>query len=158
MLSAGHRRMYPCSSSALVAHALTELEIIGEEPEITAMYLRVIQAFADFGHSGGSASVAIPVINELLQHHALSPLTDDPDEWLYHTPDVWGDAGGKGIWQNRRNSEAFSEDGGKTYYLLSEGDEGEDYPVHESQKKENPGGQEAGQGEEALHHEELDAG
>lgn len=42
----------------------------------------------------------------------IAPLTDDPDEWLH----VDGD-----IWQSRQCAEAFSNDGGKTYYLLSEG-------------------------------------
>lgn len=117
--------------SNLVDHARLELEKIEEEPETIEGYLGVIQAFADMEHSGGSASIAIPVINELLQFKNLSPLTDDPAEWAYHGPDVWGAEGG--VWQNRRNGEAFSNDGGKTYYLLSEG--GSDkhrHPLHES--------------------------
>lgn len=104
--------------SNLVDHARIELELVGEELETIEGYLKVIQAFADMGHSGGSASVAIPVINALLQFKNLRPLTDDPEEWIHHGPDVWD--GKNGIWQNKRNSEAFSEDGGKTYTLLSE--------------------------------------
>lgn len=116
---------------SLLEHARFELELIGEEEETIQGYLNVIQAFANMGHSGGSASVAIPVINELLQFHNLTPLTNDPDEWLFHGEDVWG-AGG-GVWQNRRNSEAFSNDGGKTYYLLSEGGNDQNRkPLHTS--------------------------
>lgn len=63
--------------SNLVKHARRELELIGEDPEFIKGYLKVIQAFADMGHSGGSASVAIPTINELLQFNNLSPLIDD---------------------------------------------------------------------------------
>jgi len=103
--------------SNLVNHARRELGIIGEEPEIVEMYINVVKAFVDFGHSGGSASVAIPVINELLQFKNLSPLTDDPGEWVHH---------GNNTWQSCRNSEAFSDDGGKTYYLLSDRDKRED--------------------------------
>lgn len=99
--------------SNLVNHARRELTRIGEESETIEDYIRVIQAFADMGHSGGSASVAIPVINELLQFKNLSPLTDDSDEWM----EV--DLGGR-AWQSRRNPEVFSTDGGKTHYLLSE--------------------------------------
>ncbi len=105
--------------SNLVDHAKHELEKIGEDPETVVGYLNVIQAFADMGHSGGSASVAIPTIMELLQFKNLSPLTDDPEEWVQHAEDVWGEE--DGVWQNRRNGEAFSNDGGTTYYLLSEG-------------------------------------
>lgn len=122
--------------SNLVEHATRELQLIGEEPEFIAGYLRVIQAFADMGHSGGSASVAIPTINALLQFKNLKPLTDDPDEWMQHSEEVWGAEGG--VWQNKRNGEAFSDDGGKTYYLLSDRDKYEDgatLPIYESEKK-----------------------
>src|SRR5574339_1160593 len=98
--------------SNLVDHARRELEMINEEPETIDGYLKVIQAFADMGHSGGSASIAIPTIHALLQFKNLAPLTDNPDEWVLV---------GESMWQNNRNSEAFSNDGGKTYWLLSEG-------------------------------------
>ena len=92
--------------SNLVIHARRELELIGEEPDVITGYLRVIQAFADMGHSGGSASVAIPTIGRLLRFENLAPLTNDPDDWI----EV-----GYGMWQNRRCSRMFSEDGGRTY-------------------------------------------
>ena len=118
--------------SNLVEHARTELSLIGEEPETIRGYLNVIQAFADMGHSGGSASVAIPVIHELLQFKNLRPLTDSPDEWM----DVSGVSGDGAMWQNRRNSEAFSDDGGRTYWLLSEGGHsGNRAPRHDSEKE-----------------------
>lgn len=115
--------------SNLVSHAKKELESIGEEPETIKGYLKVIQAFADMGHSGGSASIAIPVIHELLQFKNLAQLTNDPNEWLFVSDDIW---------QNLRNYEAFSNDGGKTYYLLSEG--GNDMcrkPLHVSISNDN---------------------
>ena len=118
--------------SNLVSHARRELEMIGEEPEWVEGYLKVIEAFASMGHSGGSASVAIPVINELLQYKNLKPLTDNPDEWRYIASSDYGTT--HDIWQSRRNPEAFSNDGGKTYYLLSDG--GNDTnrtPTHESE-------------------------
>lgn len=122
--------------SNLVEHAKRELGIIGEEPEIVQMYVNVVEAFAAFGHSGGSASVAIPTINALLQFKNLSPLTDDPEEWNHVSEEVWGEDGG--IWQSSRNSEAFSRDGGKTYYLLSESvnNNNPDPIMHESVHKE----------------------
>lgn len=103
--------------SNLVDHARRELELVGEEPDTIDWYLTVISAFSAAGHSGGSASVAIPVIHELLQFKNLCPLTNDPDEWT-HVAEAM--AGHPDLWQNRRNSEAFSHDGGKTYTLLSE--------------------------------------
>jgi hypothetical protein len=106
------------SESNLVAHARQELQLIGEDRDIIEGYLRVIQAFAAMGHSGTSAMIAIPVINNLLQYKNLKPLTDDPEEWLHHGQELWGQPGG--LWQNRRNSAMFSTDGGKTYYCVEE--------------------------------------
>jgi hypothetical protein len=121
--------------SNLVDHARNELELIGEEPETIAGYLKVIQAFADMGHSGTSAMVAIPVINDLLQFKPLSLLRDDPAEWMHVGEDQWGQEGG--IWQSRRNPEAFSKDGGKSYYLLSE-DVGDGVrPIHFTAKMQS---------------------
>lgn len=102
----GVRARFSHPPSNLVTHARRELELIGEEPDVVAGYLKVIQAFSDMGHSGGSASVAIPVINRLLSYENLAPLTDDPADWI----EV-----GYGMWQNRRCSKMFSTDGGKTY-------------------------------------------
>ena len=99
------------SGNNLVDHAIRELDLLGEEPETIKGYLRVIQAFAEMGHSGGSAACAVPVIGMLLQYRNLTPLTSDPREWN----DV-----GYELWQNARCSEAFSYDGGKTYWLLSD--------------------------------------
>ena len=104
--------------SNLVSHARRELELIREEPETIEWYLRVVKEFASYGHSGGSMSVAVPTLQALLSFQNLSPLTKNPDEWMFISEDLLG--GTNGIWQNVRNGEAFSNDGGVTYYLLSE--------------------------------------
>jgi hypothetical protein len=107
----------PVDESNLVAHARRELEILGEDDETVQGYLKVIQAFADMGHSGGSASVAIPVIHDLLQFKALTPLTNDPEEWMHIAEEQ---AGQKNLWLSVRQPDAFSNDGGKTHYLVSD--------------------------------------
>ena len=117
--------------SELVNHAKRELEILGEEPETIEGYLKVIQAFADMGHSGGSASVAIPVINELLQFKNLRPLTSNPNEW--EERDMGYPETTYNFWQNKRNPAAFSKDGGKTYYLVNEVPPvGQDQPTYDT--------------------------
>lgn len=98
--------------SNLVKHARYELELIGEESATIEGYLRVIQAFADMGHSGGSAMVAIPTITRLLNFQPLSEITNNPAEWM----EV-----GEDMWQNTRDSQAFSDDGGKTHWHLKDG-------------------------------------
>ena len=99
----------------LVTHAKRELALAGNDEDFNQTLIEAVRAFASYGHSGGSASVAIPMLNDLLQFKNLTPLTSDPNEW-----NNVSDASGYEMWQSQRNSEAFSTDGGKTYYLLSE--------------------------------------
>lgn len=111
----------PEEESNLAQHARRELTLIGEDEDVINWYCRVINAFASFGHSGGSHAATLPVLTELLQFNNLSPLTDDPEEWVKHDADIWPP---DGIWQSARNSKAFSEDEGKNYYLVDEVEDG----------------------------------
>jgi hypothetical protein len=123
------------AESGLVAHARRELRLIGEDPDTIRGLCRVVQAFADMGHSGSSAFHAAMHLDKLLRYQPLSDLTDDPNEWidrhaegLTQTP----------LWQSKRHSEAFSTDGGKTYYLLSEQEAAGDIattPLHRSKSR-----------------------
>jgi hypothetical protein len=122
--------------SNLVEHARRELTALNYDQETLDGFLNVIQAFADMGHSGGSASVAIPTLNELLQFKNLSPLTNDPAEWIHIAEEVWGEHGG--VWQNVRNGTAFSSDGGKTYTRLDDPKDGNgNKPIYTSVIKDN---------------------
>lgn len=105
--------------SNLVDHARRELELVGEDPETIEGLVKVIKAFADMGHSGGSASVAIPMLERLLRFQPLAPLTYGPEEWVFHSGDDYGIAG-KDIWQNIRDSRIMSYDGGKTHYNVED--------------------------------------
>lgn len=108
----------PERQSNLVDHARRELAIIGEDEWTTEGVVKIIRAFADMGHSGGSAYAVTEYLERLLRFQPLTDITDDPEDWIHHGEDVWGEPGG--IWQCRRNGEAFSRDGGKTYYLVGE--------------------------------------
>lgn len=112
-LNAWHQQF---SESNLLAHAEREMRRAHVEDDVQPSLLQSIAAFRSYGHSGGSASVVIPMINDLLNFRALTPLTDDPAEWIDHTDISAGDP----TFQNMRDSEAFSKDGGKTYYVLRE--------------------------------------
>lgn len=122
-------QILPKEESNLVIHARRELSLLGEDPETINGYLKIVAAFADMGHSGGSASVAIPTLAALLQYKNLKPLTDSPEEWV-HVGDATPDS--PNVWQSSRNSEAFSNDGGKTYYLLSECNRRKPKKMHDS--------------------------
>lgn len=99
----------------LVDHARHELEMLGEEKTTIEGYLKVIKAFADMGHSGGSASVAIPVITKLLSWENLKPLTNNEAEWEDRS-----EMSGYPLWQNKRNPKYFSVDGGHTMFNVDQ--------------------------------------
>jgi hypothetical protein len=101
--------------SNLVEHARTELELIGEDEAYAASLVAAIAAFASFGHSGGSAMCAIEQLNALLQFENLAPLTANHDEWTDRSVES-----GYPLWQSTRNSKAFSENGGQTYWLVDD--------------------------------------
>jgi hypothetical protein len=102
---------------SLVEHARRELELCGqvkEDPAYAQSIVAAVAAFASYdGHSGYSAMAGIEQLSTLLHFGTLSPLTDNPDEWMRVT-----DA--EPMWQSLRNPQAFSTDGGSTYYLLDE--------------------------------------
>jgi hypothetical protein len=106
--------------SRLVDHARREMELCGqsaEDPAYTQSIIAAVAAFDSYdGHSGGSHECAVHQLMTLLQGQTLSPLTDDPDEWHHHAEDAAGVPGG--LWQNVRDSAAFSGDVGKTFYFV----------------------------------------
>ena len=113
--------------TTLVDHARRELAAIGEDPETASGILKVIEAFSQLKLEAETTHEALMTLNALLEFQHLAPLTNDPQEWYYH------DFGDDSCWQNKRNGEAFSHDGGKTYYLLSEGAHNENRePLHNS--------------------------
>lgn len=116
--------------SRLVAHAEQELAIIGLTPPtreqmrqidkvadpqegwnmlLAHSVMSIITLFASQGHSGASAANTLQLVDQLARFKPLSPLTNNPAEWLEVA---------EGLWQNNRNGEAFSSDGGKTFHLL----------------------------------------
>ncbi len=100
---------------SLAEHARQELQragwLGGEDPQSGEAMLAAVEAFARGGWSGGSAPYGVAIVTDLLQYKPLSPLTDDPAEWIDH---------GDNLWQSRRRPDAFSEDGGKTYRLQAD--------------------------------------
>jgi hypothetical protein len=119
--------------SNLIDHANRELDLIGF-PQLTRDQLRskdpsahwdaelrkrvmeLVTVFSKQGHSGESANQTLNMVSQLLQYKPLSPLTNDPIEWSRVDPKFAGDLR---LWQNLRNPQAFSEDWGLTFYILS---------------------------------------
>ncbi|SES03561.1 hypothetical protein [Streptomyces qinglanensis] len=118
---------HTATESPLVTHARRELALIGEDEWLTNGLCKVIEAFAAMGHSGFSAEHSALVLEKLLRFQPLSPLTDDPAEWIDRAQEM----GGVPFWQNVRDSRSMSTDGGKTYTLVDE----EPETIHTSQHK-----------------------
>lgn len=107
--------------SALVKHAQRELDLIleeaktdGDEEDIRMQkifndgILKVVNAFADCGHSGFSASLAINYLDRLLRFKPLLPLTLEDTEWNEVGIQHNGNNQVK-VYQNNRASNVFKE-------------------------------------------------
>lgn len=100
-----------------VLHTRRELMLMGKDEDFIEWAVEVVKAYLSFGHSGMSHYTSLSILLKLLKGDNLTKLTDRPDEWR----DV-SKYTGEPTWQNKRNSKAFSNDGGKTFHLLSETD------------------------------------
>lgn len=98
-----------------IEYAKAELKLVGMDPDgapddINAVMGRdivaIIEKFSEQGHSGFSASFAIPRITRLMQFKPLKPLTGDDSEWA-EPHESWGD--GHQIQQNKRYSAVFRD-------------------------------------------------
>ena len=108
----------------LVQHAENELKragLLGTYDDdngyrglIGQAVLRAVRQWADERHSGYSHAFALKVFNKVINHKALTDLTDDPKEWIYikSFPEH--------VYQNTRQTSCFSLDVDRTYYDVSE--------------------------------------
>jgi hypothetical protein len=101
----------------LIGHARRELELAQESPEMIEAIVKVIEAFVTgpLVTDGTTSAMAAQIIHQLLRRRPLTPLTNDPAEWIERLA-----PSGAKIWQSTRTPEAFSPDGGKTYWSLAE--------------------------------------
>jgi hypothetical protein len=86
--------------------------------EVGKCAYEICKVFCNQGHSGMSASLTLQLIETLLKGETLTPLTNNPEEWV----DVAGycsDTDCSPMYQNKRNSACFSTDL-KTYYNIYE--------------------------------------
>lgn len=70
--------------------------------ELGKAVLSLLEAFSGQGHSGASAAMCLNLFKRLSQFKPLTPLTNNDDEWMHVS---------NGLWQNKRCSSVFMEDG-----------------------------------------------
>lgn len=68
--------------------------------------MKMIKVFADEGHSGYSANMAVTIFEKVARFEPLTPLTGADDEW---------NEVAEGEWQNRRCSHVFKDADGRAY-------------------------------------------
>lgn len=98
----------------LVEHAERELAlagVAGDDDYDGMLYeavMELVRKFADQGHSGASAAMAVSMVEKLMRFEPLTPLTGDDTEWN-DVSDVGGRDGGA-LFQNNRYSAVFKDD------------------------------------------------
>lgn len=114
-----------CFNNNLVRHAENEMQLCWPESDhmqdmIKSSIRDVVAVFSKEGHSGSSASYAIPYIKELLNYGILLPLTGADDEWGEAMDD-------KGTQQNKRLSSVLKSKDKPAHYLNAIVFQGENY-------------------------------
>jgi hypothetical protein len=105
--------------TALGDHAIAELDLEGVQDPARAALITIVGTYASFTTDQIADMKA--TVDLLLQFKPLSPLTDDPAEWLDRSAVVSGQA----IWQSKRRPDAWTYDATfATYFLLSQRDSG----------------------------------
>lgn len=65
--------------------------------------MKMVKVFADEGHSGFSAGMAISLFEKVARFQPLTPLTGEDDEWMEYI---------EGHWQNKRCPHVFKDSTG----------------------------------------------
>ena len=117
---------------SLIEHAKRELELLGNGSEFDRHILKIVEIFANEGHTRFTAHYAISLISKLLRFQLLTPLTGDHSEWNEVGEEKMKDGTIETLFQNNRegsifkvgeNGEAytidgkiFSDDDGETWW------------------------------------------
>jgi hypothetical protein len=94
--------------SNLVDHARREFAVLGwlDGDEMQSLMckqvIELLTLFSSHGHSGFSANYAANLFNDLVRFKPLGPLTGADSEWCEVSD---------GLWQNKRCSHVFKENG-----------------------------------------------
>jgi len=95
--------------SALMDHANRELDRLDIPEDVKVNIRLILSVYEAYGYFGRTQYEVSEKIMSLLKFKNLSPLTDDPNEW-----EQIGDV----LWKNKRHGNAFSQNGGKTFYYV----------------------------------------
>jgi len=104
--------------SNLEKHAESEMRLAGlydTDADYGGMVpdavMELVKIHSAQGHSGMSQGLVLSIFNCVVNYKTLTPLNDNPATWVEVSD---------GMWQSNRRPDAFSKDGGKTWYCLDE--------------------------------------
>lgn len=100
--------------TALGDHAIAELDIVGAVDPVRASTITIVGTLADL--TVEQRDVVNGYVTTLTQFQPLSPLTNDPTQWI----DRSETSGERALWQSARDPDAWSRDEGITYFRMSE--------------------------------------
>ena len=103
--------------SNLLTHAKEELRRLRDPADgpdemqdaIEANVLKIVEVFAEAGHSGSSAPYTLGILQKVLAFEPVTPLTGEDDEWVIHDHDDRCYA------QNKRCGRVFKQRDGVAY-------------------------------------------
>lgn len=87
----------------------------------------MLKVFSEASHSGFSAQCTLQLFNRLAKFKCLTPLTNNPDEWMKLDPNDTS-------WQSVRQASCFSDDDLKTYYDI-DAEENREWELDENGKR-----------------------
>lgn len=101
--------------SQLIKHARRELDMAGLKGEQRKLVMDLVAVFNRQYQDKKASPGTVTIFSQLATFKPLSPLTDDPNEWMSVSKDF-----DRPMWQSERYPAAFSEDGGKTWWDASD--------------------------------------
>ena len=94
---------------------LTRIGMYGSGDKMNDMMcdhiLKMVDVFAEEGHSGFSAGYAISILQKLLRFEPLSPLTGEDDEWCEVSDGLFQNKRLSRVFKNGKDGQAFDIDG-----------------------------------------------
>lgn len=107
------------NNKTLRQHAYKELELLNIEqnyPDAYNTVKSIVDALEDFreGYGEQEAGYVMDMFEMLLRGDNLAPITDNPEDWDYLSEAE--------VWQNYRNPNVYSTDGGRTWFDARESD------------------------------------
>ena len=98
--------------TALSDHVNAELALTDLTEEAKVSIRLICSLYDGYGYFRRTDDNVQDLIHDLVKFKNLTPLTDDPDEWVQVADNIW---------KNKRRGDAFSLNGGKTYYYARNG-------------------------------------